>query len=73
MKKSEKTEYEHCWEYMHCSHNIRNNCLVYRSDTGEPCWILNQNGTEKDDDHILNSCKQCDWYKKKNGIVYLLS
>ncbi len=53
----------HCWQLMNCSPHIKNKCIVYTSNSKEPCWMLNQIGN-KNKNKILDSCKKCPWFIK---------
>ncbi len=55
--------YETCWEFMNCLLDIRKDCVVYKTDMKEPCWVTNQNNGGSD---ILGTCKSCPWFQKNN-------
>jgi hypothetical protein len=55
--------YETCWEFMNCPHNMRKECIVYKTDMNEPCWVLNQTGDRRG---VLDSCKHFPWFLKNN-------
>lgn len=58
-----KVDDEHCWQFMNCSQQISNQCIVYTSKSKEPCWTLNKIGN-KNKNKILDSCKRCPWFIK---------
>jgi len=66
MNQSKNDTSEHCWEFMNCPRDTKNDCFVYKSDTHEPCWILNQIVKKKDRYKILDTCKHCPWFLKNN-------
>ena len=65
MVKSKKNEREYCWQFMNCSHDTMKQCFAYKSNTEEPCWVLNQLGG-RDGCAILGPCKRCSWFLKNN-------
>ena len=54
--------YETCWQYMNCPHDMRKECIVYKTDMKESCWILNRTGGCG----ILAACQHCPWFLKNN-------
>jgi hypothetical protein len=60
-----KMPYETCWQFMNCSYDIRKECIVYKTDMKEPCWVSNQ-ARGKDGCGMLVTCKTCPWFLKKN-------
>jgi hypothetical protein len=64
---SKKDSSEHCWEFMNCSQDVREQCFAYQSNTGEACWILNQI-SKGDGCKILGTCKRCPWFLKNNPV-----
>lgn len=65
MTPSKKHTPEHCWNFMNCPNDVREQCVAYKSDTKEPCWVLNQVGG-RDGCSILGTCKGCPWFLKNN-------
>ena len=62
MSPFKKMPYDTCWQFMNCPQDMRKECVVYKTDMKEPCWILNQTGGCG----ILGSCKSCPWFLKNN-------
>jgi hypothetical protein len=62
---SKKDTSEHCWEFMNCSYDMRVQCIAYKSDSQEPCWILHQ-ARGRDGCAILGTCTRCPWFLKNN-------
>jgi hypothetical protein len=55
--------YETCWQFMGCQHDMRKECVVYKTDMKEPCWITYQAAGGCT---ILATCKSCPWFLKNN-------
>jgi len=65
MTPSKNDPSEHCWEFMNCSCDIKEQCFAYKSNPGDVCWVLNQIG-KRDGCQILGTCKRCPWFLKNN-------
>jgi len=55
---------KNCWEFIKCSKDIKENCDVYKTESGKECWLLVD--VDKGGPAAKCSCFNCEWYKKFN-------
>jgi len=62
MSPFKRMSYDTCWQYMNCPQEMRKECVVYKTDMKEPCWVSNS----KKRYDILGTCTTCPWFLKSN-------
>jgi hypothetical protein len=65
MTPSKKVASETCWEFMNCPLDIRKECIVYKKNAVNPCWVLNKL-VVTEGCGVLPTCKNCPWFLKNN-------
>ena len=56
-------EPENCWDFLDCSEDKRNSCLVYKKGLGRSCWYVPSYARAKVK-RDFRHCWECPWYKK---------
>ncbi|MBI5389764.1 hypothetical protein HZB01_05295 [Candidatus Woesearchaeota archaeon] len=60
-----KQEPESCWEFWHCPKNVKEQCLAYKLDAGNRCWLVSVEFCPRAHQEFSN-CMACPWFKKMN-------
>jgi len=58
--------YETCWQVMHCPQDMRVQCIAYKTNMKEPCWVLNGGKGHS----VLGTCTHCPWFLKNNPDLH---
>ena len=64
---SKEDESQNCWEFLKCSKEIRDKCMIYKRKLGGTCWfIIEDIRRECYCYNKYDGCFNCPWYKKNN-------